>query len=1394
MALTPLVMLLPAVVGRARRPRAAPAAMASAATRGANAGGFGGGGGGGIQSGNAGAGGFGGGGGGGWSTLPLFGNAGVGGFGGGGGGTTTPTGSPTAAGGAFGGRGGAYASSGFAAGGGGAGLGGGIFNLQGTVTLENVTLASNSAIGGSGSSFNGIGAGSGAGGAVFNYDGVVSLKHVTVSGNIVQTGSDNPGVATGGAFYNYDAAGGTTPSLTLFNSILANSTYTNGTGVELVNSGGTVTAAGAASTNLIETRSGTLSGTVLTVDPALGLLSRFGGRIGIFPLAGSPVVDAGDNANSLATDMFGNARPLNTTVDIGAVEGSVSFTLSPGTLLMSETGLDAILAVDPVTGARNVLSQAASRGTGPAIPNPVGIAVNLALDIYVVDSILDAVIKIDATNGNRTVISIGADDAAANGVNGNVAHGTGPSFESPSGIAIRPDGKLLVTDTATGTGFADAVFLVDPATGNRTILSDDTVPNTTNPLTTPSSILLHSTQGIFVTDTTTTDTIMKVDGTTGARTIFSSNTVPNATNPISNPLGMAEDTNGSILLVENNTGGNRQLLRLDATTGARTLVSNLSTTLNFSGVAAGASGIFVTSISTPHSVYKMSGATATLFSNNNVGDGVLITSGLNIGLAMIPGSLAAPAEIDVQQPAGTSLTDNSGSIPFGTVNAGSSGTAKTFTIRNTGGSNLTGLSISKDGANPGDFLVSAVGSATVAGGGSTTFTVTFSPAAGGAKSAVIHIASSDANENPFDITLTGTGNSRPVLGLPGPITAEATGPGGATVTFTVTASDVEDNPDPTPLVNPASGSTFALGSTTVNVSATDLGGATTTGSFTVKVVDTTAPSVTAPADVTVEATGPTGATVTYAAASATDTVGVTSLVYTQNSGTVFPLGMTTVTATAHDAATNSASASFKVTVVDTTAPVLSLPGSPVNAVGTSGAGGPVTFSVSATDTVDGSVTAFATPASGSTFPIGDTTVSVSATDARGNSTTGSFVVRVTAPPSLADPLQWGIVITDNDPSGKNNDFSINIVGDNLVIIDANEQFDSSPGGGSLSSDRKTLTIPLSLVSSVTVNGNGGDDKFAVGPLSSLASLTLNGGEGNDTFGNSAQKILPSTVTAIAIVGGGPLAPPRSASTFTGDAPGDVINIDLSDRPLDTYLVLGTPALPAGNVATRLFAVASTGVKPFSYQEIEDLNLYDGGAQTAAQATDVYVRGTTTTATNGKDLIQFGGSGDGALVKVNAYQANYTVTGNAVVYARGGDDTVSLGTFAHPALFFGEDGVDQLSGGSVGDRLYGGLGNDSLTGNGGDDLLAGNDGVDTLTGGAGNDVLIGGAGTETAGQLNGGAGVNLVYQGKVTVAGPKPGNDDGGLDYLNDLAMLILLNDWANDQTLNTPGYSYAEVT
>lgn len=113
-------------------------------------------------------------------------------------------------------------------------------------------------------------------------------------------------------------------------------------------------------------------------------------------------------------------------------------------------------------------------------------------------------------------------------------------------------------------------------------------------------------------------------------------------------------------------------------------------------------------------------------------------------------------EIGVEQPAGTNLTDGSSVVAFGSTAPGTP-VVKTFTVRNTGGGDLTGLTVTKDGASAADFTVGAI-TASVAPGGSTTFDVTFNPAMPGDKAAAIHIANNDLDENPFDIMLTGTGS------------------------------------------------------------------------------------------------------------------------------------------------------------------------------------------------------------------------------------------------------------------------------------------------------------------------------------------------------------------------------------------------------------------------------------------------------------------------------------------------------------------------------------------------------------------------------------------------------------------------------------------------------------
>ena len=156
----------------------------------------------------------------------------------------------------------------------------------------------------------------------------------------------------------------------------------------------------------------------------------------------------------------------------------------------------------------------------------------------------------------------------------------------------------------------------------------------------------------------------------------------------------------------------------------------------------------------------------------------------------------------------------------------------------------------------------------------------------------------------------------PEITVPADITAEATSPAGADVTFVVTATN-----DATIVCTPESGSTFALGETTVSCTATNAGG-DDTDTFKVTVVDTTPPDLQLPADITAEATSAAGAEVTYTT-TATDLVDVDVAVQcTPASGSTFAIGTTTVSCEATDDSGNTATGQFDVTVVDSTPPLI----------------------------------------------------------------------------------------------------------------------------------------------------------------------------------------------------------------------------------------------------------------------------------------------------------------------------------------------------------------------------------------------------------------------------------------------------------------------------------------
>ena len=153
------------------------------------------------------------------------------------------------------------------------------------------------------------------------------------------------------------------------------------------------------------------------------------------------------------------------------------------------------------------------------------------------------------------------------------------------------------------------------------------------------------------------------------------------------------------------------------------------------------------------------------------------------------GVFAMAPEISVEQVQGVTIPDG-GFFDFGNMGTGGGTVTKSFTIKNIGGIDLTGLNITKGGADQAKFTLLSLPTAPVVPGGSTSFTVQVAGLTSGLKTAVLHIASNDEDEASYDITLIATGVA---ANLPSVTTAGASGItlDGATLNGSVKANNLE---------------------------------------------------------------------------------------------------------------------------------------------------------------------------------------------------------------------------------------------------------------------------------------------------------------------------------------------------------------------------------------------------------------------------------------------------------------------------------------------------------------------------------------------------------------------------------------------------------------------------
>ncbi|KAF0190248.1 MAG: hyalin, partial [Gammaproteobacteria bacterium] len=340
----------------------------------------------------------------------------------------------------------------------------------------------------------------------------------------------------------------------------------------------------------------------------------------------------------------------------------------------------------------------------------------------------------------------------------------------------------------------------------------------------------------------------------------------------------------------------------------------------------------------------------------------------------------------------------------------------TVTVKDTQAPQITGPAAINISTDPGQCSAVVSFAATATDNCSAT-TITYSHAPGSVfpkGTTTVTATATDAAGNTTSTTFTVSVNDTeaPTLAVPANITVN-TLPGmcDAPVVFAVSTTD--NCPGVSFASTPVSGSVFSKGTTTVTSVATDAAGNTTTKTFTVTVNDTEAPALTVPANITVStAPGMCDAAVTFAV-NATDNCPGVTFASTPASGSVFPKGTTTVTAVATDAAGNTTTKTFTVTVNDTEAPALAVPSNIVVGNTPSRCDAVVNYTPTATDNCPG-VSVVSTPPSGSVFPKGTTTVTSVATDAAGNQTTRTFTVTVndTEAPVAA-------CIPTTNPSGNN---------------------------------------------------------------------------------------------------------------------------------------------------------------------------------------------------------------------------------------------------------------------------------------------------------------------------------------------------------------------------------------
>ncbi|MEM3065574.1 MAG: HYR domain-containing protein, partial [Candidatus Nitrosotenuis sp.] len=275
----------------------------------------------------------------------------------------------------------------------------------------------------------------------------------------------------------------------------------------------------------------------------------------------------------------------------------------------------------------------------------------------------------------------------------------------------------------------------------------------------------------------------------------------------------------------------------------------------------------------------------------------------------------------------------------------------------------------------------------------------------------------------------------PNLIVPADVTQEATAKTGNIV---VLGEPIVDDVTGISSISNNAPSDYPLGTTVITWTATDNYGNSVSKNQTVTIVDTTKPQITPPKDVIAEASGISENIVALGEPKVSDLVEINSI--THDAPSAFPLGQTTVTWTVADSSGNTATATQLVSIIDTTAPTITVPENIV----VEATGSLTNVSIGEAKATDAIGVESITNDSPGVFGLGTTIITWSAVDTSGNIATAIQNVTVvdTTPPTITPPADITIEATSADDNSVSlgSPSASDTVSDVLVANDAPATF------------------------------------------------------------------------------------------------------------------------------------------------------------------------------------------------------------------------------------------------------------------------------------------------------------------------------------------------------------------